>query len=84
VDPSNLGLELLITQLATTGFLGLTGALRGKTKRTTIADPTAARPADLVNRRFGPPAADLWRAALRGRGFDHLPALRNPMRVVTG
>ena len=45
--------------------LGLSGALRGKTKRTTIADPTAARPADLVNRRFGPPAPNrLWVADL--------------------
>jgi len=32
--------------------LGLTGAVRGKARRTTIADPTAARPADLVGRRF--------------------------------
>ena len=45
--------------------LGLTGALRGKTKRTTIADPTAPRPADLVQRRFGPPAPNrLWVADL--------------------
>ena len=29
--------------------LGLTGAVRGTVKRTTIADPTAARPADLVS-----------------------------------
>ena len=28
--------------------LGLTGALRGRAKRTTIADPAASRPADLV------------------------------------
>jgi putative transposase len=45
--------------------LGLTGAVRGKTKRTTIADPTAARPADLVQRRFAPPAPNrLWVADL--------------------
>ena len=45
--------------------LGLTGAVRGKVKRTTIADPTAARPADLVQRRFGPPAPNrLWVADL--------------------
>jgi len=45
--------------------LGLTGALRGKTKRTTIADPTAPRPADLVRRRFAPPAPNrLWVADL--------------------
>ena len=41
--------------------LGLTGAVRGKVKRTTIADPAAARPADLVQRRFAPPAPNrLW------------------------
>jgi hypothetical protein len=28
--------------------LGLSGAVRGKARRTTIADPCAARPADLV------------------------------------
>ena len=45
--------------------LGLTGAVRGKTKRTTIADPAAARPADLVQRRFAPPAPNrLWVADL--------------------
>lgn len=43
------------------GELGLRGAIRGKVKRTTIADPTAARPADLVARRFAPLAPDrLW------------------------
>lgn len=41
--------------------LGLAGAVRGKAKKTTIADPTAARPADLVGRRFAPPAPNrLW------------------------
>ncbi|BBY36833.1 putative transposase for insertion sequence element IS986/IS6110 [Mycobacterium mantenii] len=45
--------------------LGLTGAVRGKARRTTIADPTAARPADLVGRRFAPPAPNrLWVADL--------------------
>ena len=45
--------------------LGLTGAVRGKVKRTTIADPAAARPADLVQRRFAPPAPNrLWAADL--------------------
>jgi len=43
------------------GELGLAGAVRGKVKRTTIADPAAARPADLVSRRFGSLAPDrLW------------------------
>ncbi|MDT7739904.1 MAG: putative transposase, partial [Mycobacterium sp.] len=32
--------------------LGLAGATRGKSRRTTIADPAAARPADLVQRQF--------------------------------
>ena len=41
--------------------LGLAGARRGKRKRTTIADPAAARPADLVRRRYTPAAPDrLW------------------------
>ena len=41
--------------------LGLAGARRGKPKRTTVPDPAAARPADLVQRRFSPPAPDrLW------------------------
>ena len=31
--------------------LGLAGATRGKSRRTTIADPAAARPADLVQRQ---------------------------------
>jgi putative transposase len=45
--------------------LGLTGAVRGRARRTTIADPTAARPADLVGRQFGPPAPNrLWVADL--------------------
>ena len=40
---------------------GLTGAVRGKVKRTTIADPTAERANDLVKRRFAPAAPDrLW------------------------
>lgn len=40
---------------------GLAGAVRGKVKRTTIADPAAARPADLVRRRFTPAAPNrLW------------------------
>jgi len=41
--------------------LGLAGARRGKPKRTTVPDPAAARPADLVQRRVSPPAPDrLW------------------------
>lgn len=41
--------------------LGLRGAVRGRVKRTTIADPVAARPADLVQRKFAPAAPNrLW------------------------
>jgi putative transposase len=41
--------------------LGLHGAVRGKVKRTTIADRTARLPEDLVQRRFAPAAPDkLW------------------------
>jgi len=40
---------------------GLVGVVRGKVKRTTIADPAAERARDLVNRDFAPPAPDrLW------------------------
>jgi len=38
--------------------LGLTGARRGCRVRTTRTDPAAARPVDLVQRRFNPPAPD--------------------------
>jgi putative transposase len=45
--------------------LGLRGAIRGKVKRTTISDPTATRPADLVERCFRAPARNqLWVANL--------------------
>jgi len=43
--------------------LGLRGVRRGgwKKPRTTVPDPSQARPADLVNRDFAPPAPDrLW------------------------
>jgi putative transposase len=41
--------------------LGLAGGRRGKRRRTTVPDPAAARPADLVGRKFSPPAPDrLW------------------------
>ena len=41
--------------------LGLRGAVRGKPKRTTVADTAAARPRDLVERRFSAPAPNrLW------------------------
>jgi putative transposase len=45
--------------------LALTGAVRGKVKRTTIAAPAASRPADLVQRRFAASAPNrLWVADL--------------------
>ncbi len=60
--------------------LALAGAARGKVKRTTISDPRAAKPLDLVDRNFRPLAPDrLWvadferhealsnRAAMKGR-----------------
>lgn len=41
--------------------LGISGAVRGKTRRTTIPDPSAKRAADLVKRRFTAAAPNrLW------------------------
>src|SRR5690606_10869380 len=43
------------------GELGLTGAARGKVKRTTISDPRTPKPLDLVDRNFRPLAPNrLW------------------------
>lgn len=43
------------------GQAGLRGLTRGRTWRTTIPDPAAARPADLVKRQFTAPAPNrLW------------------------
>ena len=45
--------------------LGLSGAIRGRARKTTICRSAAVRPADLVQRRFGPPAPNrLWVADL--------------------
>ena len=45
--------------------LGLVGAVRGKTKRTTVPADLGARPGDLVARRFAAPAPNrLWVADL--------------------
>ena len=50
--------------------LGLRGARRGKRVRTTVPDPAAARPADLVRRQFSPAAPDrLWVA-----DYTYVPA----------
>jgi putative transposase len=48
------------------GELGISGAVRGKPKPTTIVqDPVGSRPADLVERQFTPPAPNrLWVADL--------------------
>lgn len=45
------------------GGLGLEVARRGKTKRTTIADPQAGRPDDLVQRQFCPEAPNMLQIA---------------------
>jgi len=43
------------------GEMGLAGAVRGKVKRTTISNPKALKPLDLVDRNFAPLAPDrLW------------------------
>ena len=45
--------------------LGIRGAVRGKTRRTTIIDPAVSRPADLVDRQFRAAAPNrLWVADL--------------------
>jgi putative transposase len=45
--------------------LGLAGVVRGKARRTTVSDPRALRPADLVARDFRAPAPNrLWVADL--------------------
>jgi putative transposase len=47
------------------GGLGLAGAVRGKTRRTTVPSEFSPRPADLVNRTFSAPAPNrLWVADL--------------------
>jgi putative transposase len=59
VDVARCTVERLMTEL------GLTGAIRGKVKTTTIRGPAGSRPPDLVQRRFGPPAPNrLWVADL--------------------
>jgi len=50
--------------------LGLAGARRGKRARITVPAAAAARPADLVHRRFSPGAPDRLRVA----DFTYVPA----------
>jgi putative transposase len=55
IDVARCTVERLMRQL------GLQGAHRGKRKRTTVPDPQAARPTDLVQRQFRPAAPNqLW------------------------
>jgi len=73
---------------------GLAGAVRGKVKRTTIADPAAARARDLVRRDFAPlPPDRLWvadierheallnRAVVKGHRFRLVAASREKLRA---
>lgn len=54
-DVARCTVERLMTQM------GISGVVRGKTPRTTVADENAARPADRVDRRFVASAPDrLW------------------------
>src|SRR5207249_2294176 len=55
--------------------LGLRGAVRGKTRRTTMPDETVPRPSDLVDRDFSASRPNqLWVADLHLRG--HLVGVR--------
>jgi putative transposase len=57
--------------------LGLRGVVRGKGYKTTIPDVTAARPADLVNRRFTAERPNqLW-----GADFTYVAIWRGPVFV---
>ncbi len=63
--------------------LGLSGATRGRARKTTIVDPAAVRPADLVQRRFGPPAPNrLWVADIKCRR-RHLMSYADPRNMPT-
>jgi transposase InsO family protein len=60
---------------------GLQGVRRGKVKRTTIADPAAARANDLLGRRFGPLAPNvLWAADIKCRR-RHLMSYADPRNM---
>ena len=63
--------------------LGLVGAVRGRARRTTIADAAAVRPADLVSRQFAPPAPNrLWVADFKCRR-RHLKSYADPRTMPT-
>lgn len=60
-DPHGLGYVARCTIERLMRDLGLAGAVRGKVKKTTVADPAGERAEDLVGRRFAPTAPDrLW------------------------
>jgi len=58
-------------------LLGLTGAVWGKARRITIADPTAPRPADLVQLRFAPSAPNRLWVQLRCVQLKAIPCSEN-------
>lgn len=59
--PPGLGYVARCTVERLMGELGLAGVVRGKAKKTTVADPGHQRADDLVGRRFAPRAPDrLW------------------------
>jgi putative transposase len=57
-DPHGLGYAARCTVERLMRDLGLAGVVRGKVKKTTIADPAGERADDLVGRRFAPTAPD--------------------------
>ena len=57
--------------------LGLTGAVRSKARRITIADPTALRPADFVQRWFAPSAPNRLWVQLRCVQLKAIPCSEN-------
>ena len=71
LDVARVTVERLMRQL------GLAGAVRDRTRRTTVADPAAARPRDLVRRDFTRWAPDrLWVA-----DFTYVPTLAGTVYV---
>lgn len=64
---------------------GLAGAVRGKVKRTTIPDLSAARPQDLVRRDFAPLAPDrLWVADITYVSTSWIPAVVATVVLIRG
>ncbi|WP_152628399.1 IS3 family transposase [Streptacidiphilus neutrinimicus] len=62
--------------------LGIEGVIRGRRRRTTIPEPAAPRPPDLVNRRFEAERPNqLWLADLTA--LARPPSLPTPERIVS-